>query len=48
METDAHFFFFYEITQDVRYLKPIVSEIEAELTERADWDSVKLDKSAKH
>lgn len=35
-------------TQDVRYLKPIVSEIEAELAERAIWDTVKVDRSAKH
>ena len=36
------------IQQDTRYLKPIVTEIEAEQTERADWDAVKLDRSNKH
>lgn len=31
--------------QDVRYLVPIVNEIEAENTERAFWDNVVIDKS---
>ncbi|KAL8278404.1 hypothetical protein RQP46_009094 [Phenoliferia psychrophenolica] len=34
--------------QDVRYLQPIVTEVEAENTERAFWDNVVVDKSKKH
>lgn len=36
------------LDQDVRYLKPIVSEIEAQNTERDFWDNVVVDKSKKH
>ena len=44
-ETHLHHF---HNKQDVRYLQPIVSEVEAENTERAFWDNVVVDKSKKH